>query len=171
MANRFGGAGRDISLSNARTDVFLALLQFALSDLATEPWQLAVAQWVAWHDQNLVGAGTVGFDLDEFVWDHDAFPAQQAFLLRAVDAALAGHRWAETCYEPALLEPHLRDYRAIVAAFTPAPTPTTPSNYGWPEADELDTRCPVHRVHCSDLGRCRVCVDCGESTGPTPATG
>lgn len=158
MANRFGGGGRDLKLSNARTDIFLALLQFPLSDLATAPWQRALAQWVAWHDQNLVGVGTVGFDLDELAWED--FPAEQAFLLSVVDAALAGHRWAETCYEAALLEPALQAYRAIVAAFTPGPSPTTPSNYGWPASDEVDTICPVHRIHCSDLGRCRVCVDC-----------
>jgi hypothetical protein len=154
VGNRFD----DVKLSNGLTDVFLALLQFPLSDLAADPWQRALAQWVAWHDQNLVGAGTVGFDLDEIAWDSADFPAQRAFLLRAIDAALDGHRWSETCYEPAVVAPQLRAYRAVVDAFTPAPG--TPANYAWPTADDIETLCPVHRIHCSDLGHCRVCEDC-----------
>jgi hypothetical protein len=38
MANRFGGNGRSLRLSNGATDVFLSVLQFALSDLATTEW-------------------------------------------------------------------------------------------------------------------------------------
>lgn len=84
---------------------------------------------------------------------------QRAFLMRAIDAALDGYRWAETCYEPTVLEEPLRAYRALVDGFVPA-VATTPNQYGWPTADEVETRCPVHRIHCSDLGECRVCVDC-----------
>ncbi|MEV0153008.1 hypothetical protein AB0H57_04605 [Micromonospora sp. NPDC050686] len=63
MGNRFSGGGSHLRLGNGATDAFQSLLQFALSDLAGEPWERALAQWFAWHDQNLVGSGTVGFDL------------------------------------------------------------------------------------------------------------
>jgi hypothetical protein len=67
-------------LMNQGFDVFLSVLQFALSDLATSPWQRALAQWVAWHDQNLVGRGVVGFDLEDIAWDPARFPERAQWM-------------------------------------------------------------------------------------------
>jgi len=86
--------------SNGATDAFLSVLQFALSDLAATTWERALAQWIAWHDQNFVGRGVVGFYLEEVLWDRFEFPNQKAFLLRAIDTALTHYRWDELCYEP-----------------------------------------------------------------------
>jgi hypothetical protein len=56
-------------LSNGGTDVFLSVLQFALSGLAASLWERALTQWIAWHDQNLVGRGVLGFDLSDIAWN------------------------------------------------------------------------------------------------------
>ncbi|MEU9833574.1 hypothetical protein AB0D67_18810 [Streptosporangium sp. NPDC048047] len=160
MANGFGDGPRVLRLSNGATDAFLSVLQFALSDLAAGEWERALAQWIAWHDQNLAGRGCVGFDLKEIAWDPAEFPRQKAFLLRAIDLAGTRHRWDELCYDPALAEPHLRAYRDIVERFE-LPARYGPSGtWSWPGADDEETFCPAHGVHCSELGWCRVCDDC-----------
>jgi hypothetical protein len=161
MANRFGGGNRDMKRSNGATDAFLSVLQFALSDLAATVWQRALAQWIAWHDQNLVGRGAVGFYLEEIAWDRFEFPNQKAFLLRAIDTALTHYRWEELCYEPPYAEGDLREYREIVELFE-LPAETGPSErWAWPGPDDDETFCPNHQVHCSDYGWCRVCDECG----------
>jgi hypothetical protein len=140
------------------------VLQFALSDLAAAPWERALAQWIAWHDQNLIGVGVVGFDLKEIKWEQADFPSQKAFLLHAIDVAAARYRWDELCYDPPIAETYLRDYREIVDRFD-LPIDSGPSeNWAWPLPGDEETICPVHVVHCSDYGRCRVCVDCGADT-------
>src|SRR6185437_7986728 len=148
-------------LTNGGTDVFLSLMQFALSDLASSDWEQALALWFAWHDQNLVGLGVMGFSLEEVHWDAAQFPEQKAFLLRAIDSALAGYRRAELCYDPPYVDLYLREYREIVEPFElPADFQST-GLYGWPGPDDPDERCPKHGVHCSLYGWCRVCVHCG----------
>jgi hypothetical protein len=160
MANSFGAGERYLRLSNGATDVFLSVLQFALSDLARAGWERALAQWVGWHDQHFAGRGTIGFDLDEVAWTPAEFDAQRAFLLRCVDTALTGYRWGELCYRPPHASRYLHDYRVIVAAFE-LPAEPARDRYGWPGPADPELRCPRHRVHCSDYGWCRVCVDCG----------
>jgi hypothetical protein len=161
LANRFRGGERDLRLSNGATDVFLSVLQFALSDLAASQWERALAQWVAWHDQTASGRGCVGFDLEEIAWDQTDFPGQKAFLVRVIDKALTAYRWSELCYEPPWADQHLRQYRIIVERFD------LPAQYGrsgqweWPGVQDKETFCPNHGVHCSYLGWCRVCDDCG----------
>jgi hypothetical protein len=160
MANRFGGGGHSLKLSNAATDVFLSVLQFALSDLAATRWQRELAQWIAWHDQNLTGVGTVGFDLEHIVWPAANFADQKAFLLSAIDLAGRRYRWDELCYDPPSAHAYLHEYRDVVVPFERPAAPTTPTNWGWPGPEDAHRFCPVHAVHCSDLGRCRVCMDC-----------
>jgi hypothetical protein len=161
MGNRFCGGQRDMKFSDGATDVFLSVLQFALSDLAATRWERALAQWVAWHDQNLVGREVVGFDLADIAWDPAEFPRQKAFLLRVIDTALTGYRWNELCYDPPYARACLRDYRQIVVSFPLPAGPRPDGGYGWLGPDDAETFCPRHRVHCSDYGWCRVCVDCG----------
>jgi hypothetical protein len=161
MGNRFCGGPHDLKLSNGATDVFLSVLQFALSDLATSPWERALAQWVAWHDQNLAGRGVVGFDLEDIAWDPARFPEQKAFVLQAIDTALTGYRWDELCYDPPHAQTYLHAYRQLVDGFELPTTARPVDRYGWPGPHDEETFCPRHRVHCSDYGWCRVCVDCG----------
>ncbi len=162
MANSFGGGGQDLDLSNGATDVFLSVLQFALSDLADDPWRRALAQWVAWHDQTLVGRGVVGFDLEDVHWDPAEFASQKAFLLQVIDFAATRHRWSELCYDPPHAVAYLQRYREVVAAFELPPGFRPAPGYGWPGPEDEEFRCPRHRVHCRvELGRCRVCEECG----------
>jgi hypothetical protein len=166
VSNRFCGGLRDLKLSNGATDVFLSVLQFALSDLAFDIWEQSLAQWVAWHDQNLLGAGSAGYDLAEIEWDPVDFPRQKAFLLKAIDQALTGYRWSELCYTPQHAELYLSQYRDVVRSFELPNDHRISKPFGWPGPEDIKTLCPRHRVHCSDYGWCRVCADCGTARTP-----
>lgn len=158
MANRFGAGPASMRLSNGASEVFMSLLQFALSDLAGNAWERDFAQWFAWHDQNGVGRGTVGFDLEQVRWDAARFAEQKAFLLRAIDTALAGYRRAELDYDPPHADVYLREYREIVEPFE-LPAEVQPSgSYGWSGPEDGEMRCPDHGVHCSYSGSCRACA-------------
>jgi hypothetical protein len=162
VGNVFRGGELDLRLSNGATDVFLSVLQFALSDLADDPWQRALAQWVAWHDQNLVGGGTVGFGLEEVHWEPAEFAAQKAFLLRVLDTALTRYRWDELCYDPPRADAYLHRYREVVAAFELPAGFWPATGYRWPGPGDEEAFCPRHGVHVyPELGWCRVCEDCG----------
>lgn len=159
MANRFGGGDITFKVPNSRVNAFLATLQFPLSDLAQTPWERALAQWVAWHDQNLVGRSSVGFLLEEIPWLAVEFPRQRDFMLRATAAAVQGYRWNEMSRVPRQIGSHLRDYQEAVELFLPPGRAETAPEYPWPGPEHQETRCARHRVHCTALGYCRVCAD------------
>ncbi len=162
LANSFPGGGRVLRLSNGGTDVFLSVLQFALSDLAESAWERALAQWVALHDDHMLGRGMVGFGLEEISWDRTDFLVQKSFVLRAIDAAITRYRWDELCYDPPHAGDYLNTYREMVEQLTWSDAPRPSWSVRWPGPGDLETICPVHTIHCSLLGRCRVCVDCAD---------
>ena len=91
MANRFGGGDVVFKVPNSRVNAFLATLQFPLSDYAQTPWERALAQWVAWHDQNAAGRRSVGFLLEEIPWQPAEFPRQRDFFRQmGIDDLLKG---------------------------------------------------------------------------------
>ena len=85
-----------------------------------EPWDYRFAALLALQDQNVMGRGAVGFDLEDIDWG--ASPGEQArnkdFVLRVTDLALNRHRWDELTYDPAFARDYLRRFRAMVAAYT-----------------------------------------------------
>ncbi|MGY0059807.1 hypothetical protein ACWY4P_25230 [Streptomyces sp. LZ34] len=122
MGNVFRGGGDGLSLSNGGTDVFVDVLTLAVSDLARDAWDHRFAALLTLQDQNVMGRGAVGFDLEEIDWG--STPAERArakgFVVRAVDLALRRHRWDELGYEPPFAEGYLRRFKAMVEAFDPA---------------------------------------------------
>lgn len=159
MANRFGGGDIIFKVPNSRVNAFLATLQFPLSDFAQTPWERALAQWVAWHDQNAVGRASVGFLLEEIPWEPSHFPRQRDFILRATTAAIQGYRWNEMSRIPRQVEGHLGDYHEALELFLPTGAPEATAGYPWPAEHHQELRCAMHRVHCTSLGYCRVCAD------------
>ncbi|TRV80058.1 hypothetical protein FKN01_07575 [Streptomyces sp. 130] len=121
--NEFGGGGgRHLSLTNGGTAVFVDVLTFAVSSLARAPWDFRFAALLSLQNQNVMGRGMVGFDLEELDWGDSPQEAAAAkdFLLRVLDLALTHHRWDELTYEPPRVEGYLRTYRAMAEAFDPA---------------------------------------------------
>lgn len=152
MGNTFEGGGRSLSLSNGGTDVFVDVLMLAVSGLAAGDWDHRFATLLTLQDQNVLGRGAVGFDLEDIDWGrcpHER-DAAKAFVLRVLDLALSRHRWDELGYEPPFAERYLRQYRAMVEAFDPAHAGRGRGGTPFPEAEEAAmASCVRHRVLCA----------------------
>jgi hypothetical protein len=137
------------------------VLMLAVSDLVEEPWDYRFAALLALQDQNVMGRGAVGFDLEDIDWG--ASPEEQArnkdFVLRVTDLALNRHRWDELDYDPAFAADYLRHFRAMVAAYTPASGGDgSPMAFPRHEAAAMAS-CAHHRV-LSALPHWEGCVLC-----------
>jgi hypothetical protein len=161
VGNTFAGGGDSLYLSNGGTAVFVDVLTLAVSALVEEPWDYRFAALLSLQDQNIMGRGTVGFDLDDIDWG--AAPEDRArnknFVLRATDLALDRHRWDELDYDPPFAADYLRRFRAMVDAYTPFP-----GGERWPGAFPGDEEaamasCARHRV-LSALPHWEGCVFC-----------
>ncbi|MGK5695078.1 hypothetical protein ACSNOJ_19585 [Streptomyces sp. URMC 128] len=108
MANIFSGGGRELDLSNGGTEAFVEVLMLAVSDLASEAWDLRFAALLILQDQNVMGRGAVGFHLEEVDWGASESERARSkdFVLRATALAASGHRWSELGYHP----PRVHDY-------------------------------------------------------------
>ncbi|MER6145000.1 hypothetical protein ABT174_34075 [Streptomyces sparsogenes] len=146
MGNVFRGGGDALSLSNGGTDVFVDVLTLAVSDLARDAWDYRFAALLTLQDQNVMGRGAVGFDLEEFDWGATGAERARAkrFVVRAVELALRRHRWEELGYEPPYAEGYLRQFKAMVEAYDPEandPEAYDPEAYD-PEAHALEAHDP-----------------------------
>lgn len=79
-------------MSNGATSVFISVMTIAGSSSATTPREKSLVAWLAAHDQGFLGAGTVGFHLDEMPWDEE-FEADMQFWQRTTDAAKEERGW------------------------------------------------------------------------------
>ncbi|MEU5086382.1 hypothetical protein [Streptomyces sp. NPDC021356] len=161
MGNTFYGDGDGLYLSNGGTATFMDVLMLAVSALVEEPWDYRFAALLALQDQNVVGRGAVGFDLEDIDWG--ASPEEQArnkdFVLRVIDLALDRHRWDELDYDPPFVADYLRDFRTMVAAYTLASRDER-SPMAFPDHEEAATAsCARHRV-LSALPHWEGCVFC-----------
>ncbi|GAA2102576.1 hypothetical protein GCM10009801_76740 [Streptomyces albiaxialis] len=149
MGNAFGAGERRLYLSNGGTDVFVDVLVLAVSALAEEPWDLRFAALLTWQDQDLMGRGNVGFDLEEIDWGATGRERAGAkdFVLRATALALRRHRWDELGYDPPFAEGCLREFAAMVASFDPhrAPAPADEDRFPGPGEGAVAS-CVRHRL-------------------------
>jgi hypothetical protein len=116
--DRFG-PDHCLQMSNGATTVLLSVLLLGGSDSAVSVWEQQLMTWLAEHDQEVFGAGVVGFDLDEIAWDMESFADQQRFVLDVIDLALQRHRWDELSYDPPAVAAQLRALRTLVAGYRP----------------------------------------------------
>ncbi|MFE0461426.1 hypothetical protein ACFW1A_19475 [Kitasatospora sp. NPDC058965] len=161
VGNTFGGDGRDLRMSNGGTAVFVETLMLAVSDLARRPWEVRFAALIAGQDQSVFGLGVVGFDLVDLEWGADAAEraANKAFVLRVVELAAWGYRWAELGYCPPFVGEQLHEYHRMVDAFDPGAAAPGPDGGLPAPADVVDRRCPQHRV-LAPLDWLAECVFC-----------
>jgi hypothetical protein len=157
VANRFTAADpaaddTGLRLSNGGTDVLFDVLTLAGCDLAETAWEQHLVLHFA--DGHRIGRGTSGFDLSELPWTSE-WQAEKAFFLRMIDTALGRHGWDRLRYDPPLVAASLATYRAMVAQFTPVPSPR-PEDWRTAPRPELLARCPAHDLFQGELG-CRQC--------------
>jgi len=147
--NIFCGAGHELELSNGGTKVFVEVLMLAASDLVQEPWDYRFAGLLTQQDQNVMGRGMVGFELEEIDWGHDDAQQTRAkeFVLRVVDLALQRHRWDELGYDPPFAQRYLQRFKSMVEAFSPTMATPDPGFPGFPGPDDAAmASCARHRV-------------------------
>lgn len=94
------GGVEPLVMGNGLTSVLFDVLVLSGRSLASTTWQREAVEWLAAHDQERSGLGTVGFDLDEFPWTGEALGSQKRFLLDVVEDARSGARWGGLDYEP-----------------------------------------------------------------------
>ncbi|ACX64805.1 hypothetical protein [Paenibacillus sp. Y412MC10] len=91
---------KPLSMSNTLTAVFLEVLVLSGSMTANTNREKELIIWLAQRDQEVVGIGTVGFDIDELPWTIESFIAEKQFLLKALDNAISELGWSKLSYEP-----------------------------------------------------------------------
>ncbi|MGP9022938.1 hypothetical protein ACT1U9_31605 [Streptomyces sp. BR1] len=166
MGNVFGGGGKSLDLSNGGTEVFVDVLMLAVSELADDVWDYRFASLLTLQDQNVMGRGVVGFDLEDIAWG--TTPSERArskdFVLRATTLALSGHRWSELGYDPPFARDYLHQFKDMVDSFVSADD--TDLVGGFPGPDERAmASCVQHRI-LSALPHWEGCFLC---TRPSPS--
>ncbi|MFM9457841.1 hypothetical protein [Streptomyces europaeiscabiei] len=126
--------------------MFIDVLMPAVSELASEDWGFRFAALLTLQDQNVMGRGTVGFDLAEFDWGAERERARSKdFVLRATALAASGHRWSELGYHPPQVHDYLHRFTTMVESCTP-PADSSAAR-GFPGPDEAAMApCVRHRV-------------------------
>ncbi|WP_030987677.1 hypothetical protein [Streptomyces sp. NRRL S-1813] len=147
MGKVFGGGEQSLCLSNGGTEAFIDVLMLAVSDLADDVWDYRFAALLTLQDQNVMGRGAVGFDLQDIAWG--ATPRRRArskeFVLRATALALSRHRWSELGYVPSFAQDYLYQFTAMVESFVPADDTHLAGGFPGPEERAMAS-CPQHRI-------------------------
>lgn len=108
-----------LRMSNTSMQVFMELLALSGSSLASTDRDKQFVIWLAQRDQNVLGRGTVGFDLEEMPWLPEDFGESKSFLLSVIDGVIARTRWSVLDYEPNEEWVHSRfgHFRRMIEAF------------------------------------------------------
>ena len=150
-----------VHASNGGTSVLISVLTLAASHLAQSENEIRWASFLAGHDQDVLGLGNVGTDIDDWPWSMTEFEADKAFLLKLILAAKRQTNWRMLDYEPHLeMATKLLDtLRTLIEAFAVEHinTSKTLEERWWftPAKPEL---CALHKVYMHDCG-CVICHD------------
>lgn len=110
---------KPLSMSNTLTAIFLEVFVLSGSMTANTNREKELIIWLAQRDQEIVGIGTVGFDIDELPWTKESFNAEKQFLLKALDNAISGLGWSKLSYEPnrEMVVRCLEHFKKMIIAF------------------------------------------------------
>lgn len=156
--------GRDLSMSNGLTNVFINVLVLSGSRLAKTVDEKRLIVWLAEKDQSKVGMGTVGFDIEEMPWNIDCFEDNKQFLLDVIQSAKNKLGWETLEYHPneKMLFPVLEKFSKMISRLEAKYI--LPNALGeWLTAADSDDpvicgfpKCEKHGVLMSCFG-CQVC--------------
>ncbi|WP_307589416.1 hypothetical protein [Paenibacillus wynnii] len=155
-----------LHMSNGLTSIFIEVLAINGSLLAKTNREKELIIWLAQRDQAIVGAGNVGFDIDEMPWTIDYFESEKGFILRAISNAMDGLGWERLSYEPRKdwVIGCLEKFRQMISAFDKEYVKS--NNYlVWTEIEVDDdyptipvgySKCETHGIYLS----CHRCILC-----------
>lgn len=160
-----------LRLKNQSTSVFIEILVLSGSKLAKTNREKEFIIWLAQRDQNIVGHGTVGFDMDEMPWLEEDFSEMKVFLFKCIEGAIHRTNWHLLDYEPneEWVKRIFEHFRSMILFFDEKyinwnfyyewaleedddDTPTIPAGY---------PRCLEHSVLLS----CHGCIICNSKLG------
>jgi len=137
----------------------MSVLAIAASDLAETLWEKQFAVWIACHDQDAFGIGTVGFDIVDILWETADFDKQKTFVLKTIAHALAHQRWEILTYKPSpRMDDFLKEFKELVEAFQIKFVNPNPPPWDCSEDKNHFEKCPVHQVYLHIVG-CLLCND------------
>lgn len=147
MGNVFSGSGQSLDLSNGGTEVFIDVLMLAVSGLADAEWDHRFAALLTLQDQNVMGRGSVGFDLRDIAWGTSASERVRSkdFVLRSITLALSRHRWSELDYDPPYARDYLLQFQSMVESFVPVHDAGPGGGFPSPE-ERAVASCAHHRI-------------------------
>lgn len=164
MGNTFRYEARpdleQIDMSNGLTAVFVSVLSMAISSVSTEGWQKRFAVCIAQKDQAVFGLGVFLFDIGSLPWSEQNIEDERAFMLRAIDAALAKTGWDRLRYEPReeTVNECLLQLRTLITAFAAEHIDPSWSEDEFFDEPDLFQFCTRHGVYQHEYG-CPVCND------------
>ena len=158
MANILSHTAKNIShsISNGWTTVLYSTLLISGSRLAKTHWEKLTMIWLAEHDQNHVGGGMVGIDLEDMHWSTSEFESQKEFVVAIAQNAIDEKSWTKLNYDTN--EETLTELLKLwIDVFSNAKiddiVPVDDFNwYNKPKPSEIDIKCPIHHIFLNQLG-------------------
>ena len=146
-------------MSNGATDAIIAALCLAGADIASTDWERNVMQWIAAHDQTILGRGSAFFDISDLGWTSTDFDAQHTFVLSVLDRALTHRGWDALPYSPnaEIVDGMLTRIRQLVTEFAHDHCDDSPLQWPTDPPSSFD-RCDPHGVLMHAHG-CPICND------------
>ena len=149
----------DVDMSNGATDTIIAALCLAGADIACTDWEQTVMQWIAAHDQSILGRGCAFFDVADLGWSTSNFHSQHEFMLRVLDRALSHQGWDRLSYSPnsEIIDSMLMRIRQLLTEFSIEYCTNSP--FAWPlDPPTSFEQCEPHGVIVHAHG-CPICND------------
>ena len=110
----------DLNMSNGGTSMFINILCLSGGRLAETESQKRFMVFLAEKNQNVIGLGTVGFDIVDMPWDRDSFDEDKAFMLRVIEGAMQKLGWETLGYKPneEFVTEYLDTFRKLIERMT-----------------------------------------------------
>lgn len=153
-----------LQMSNGAADVVIEMLVLNGSASAKTEYEKEFVVWLAEKDQNTIGIGTVGFDIDEMPWTKKNFSAEKEFMINVIKNAENKCKWDKLGYIPTeeIVVPFLKQLRALFEQMTEDLIDESSRKEWLDSADDNDPikcgfpRCEKHNVLLSCFG-CKIC--------------
>jgi len=148
ITNKRHSVNDRLKMSNGLTEVFLHVLVLNGSALAASDGEKDLITWLARNNQEVVGRGTVGFDLREMPWSEN-FHQEKDFLLQTINAARSRCLWEKLNYEPRAdsVTWSLNEFQKMIESFQKQDVDPA-SLMEWNKFKPAEYRkCPLHGVY------------------------
>ena len=157
----------DCYCSNGCMSVLMTVIGLSGSKQAQTDFEKNLIVWLMEKDQNVVGIGTVGFDITEMPWKKEYFQEQKEFMIQVLENVMNKIGWHTLNYEPNIeiiedrvkelkrmfLQLQLDDIDSIAGMeWLNVATDSDPIKTGYP-------KCRKHGIYLSVFG----CIACNDN--------